>query len=93
MLHFIILILNVHKIKLNLHSKIANFNYKVQNCKWQMHQNKICDVLSLSWNRTRVEWFCHLDICWTRPAEWEAVEGYITRVCRNPTGHLPKINR
>ena len=26
-LHFIILKLNVHEIKLNLHSKIDNFNY------------------------------------------------------------------
>ena len=30
--------------------QIANFNYKVQNCK--LHQNKIFDVLSLFWNRT-----------------------------------------
>ena len=33
-MHFIILKLNVHKIKLNQDSKIANFNYKVQNGKW-----------------------------------------------------------
>ena len=32
-MHFIILKLNVHKIKLNHYSKMANFNYKVQNCK------------------------------------------------------------
>ena len=32
-MHFIILQLNVHKIKLNLDSKMANFNYKVQHCK------------------------------------------------------------
>ena len=30
---YCILKLNVHEIKLNLHSKIANFNYKVLNCK------------------------------------------------------------
>ena len=44
LLHFIILRLNVLEIKLNLLSKIANFNYKVQNCK--LHQNEIFDVLS-----------------------------------------------
>ena len=47
---YCILKLNVHEIKLNLHSKIANFNYKVQNCK--LHQNEIFDALSLFWNRT-----------------------------------------
>ena len=32
-LHFIIIKLNVHEKKKNLHSKIANFNYKVTvNC-------------------------------------------------------------
>ena len=30
---FIILKLNVLEIKLKLHSKMANFNYKIQNCK------------------------------------------------------------
>ena len=30
-LYFIILKLNVHKLKLTLHTKMANFNYKVQN--------------------------------------------------------------
>ena len=37
---YCILKLNVHEINLNLHSKIANFNYynKVQNCK--LHQNE-----------------------------------------------------
>ena len=37
-MHFIILKLNVHKIKLNQDSKMANLNYKVQNCKF-------CDIL------------------------------------------------
>ena len=32
-MHFIILKLNVHEIKLNQYFKIANFNYKIQNCK------------------------------------------------------------
>ena len=32
-MHFIILKLNVHKIKLNQDSIMANFNYKVENCK------------------------------------------------------------
>ena len=45
-MHFIILKLNVHEIKLKLHSKIANFNYKVQNCK--LHQNEIFDVDDLT---------------------------------------------
>ena len=39
--------------KLNLHYKIANFNYKVQNC--ILHQNEILDVLSLFWNRTKLD--------------------------------------
>ena len=45
-MHFIILKLNVHKIKLNQDSKMANFNYKVQNYK--------CSKIkySLFWNRT-----------------------------------------
>ena len=32
-MHFIISRLYVHKINLNQDSKMANFNYKVQNCK------------------------------------------------------------
>ena len=32
-MHFIILKLTAHKIKLNQDSKMANFNYKVQDCK------------------------------------------------------------
>ena len=50
-----ILKLNVYKRKLNLHSKIANFNYKVQNCK--LYQYEIFDVLSLFWNRTSLNNF------------------------------------
>ena len=61
-LYFIIIIV-IHKnekkttlykyCKLNLHSKIANFNCKVQNCK--LHHNEIFDVLSLFWNRTKLD--------------------------------------
>ena len=44
-MHFIILKLNVHKIKLNQDSKVANFNYKVQNCKYLEHL--VCSGIEL----------------------------------------------
>ena len=54
-LHFIIFKLNMHKIKLNLHSKMATltFNYKLQNCKCTIIkylEHYVCSGIELRFN-------------------------------------------
>ena len=46
-MHFIILKFNVHKIKLNQDSKMANFNYKVQNFRLMYNMTvQLCNMLN-----------------------------------------------